>query len=184
MNVLGHFAALRWKAREHDGQQLHEVVVVAEHLDRTAKDVAETLLHEAAHAMNFAKGVKDCSASQYHNAKFRDAAEALGLSVSRIPHYGYALTKRVPSPTDRYAQEIEHLQSVLIHRRRPLIMVPPSGPTTDGDDSDSTPDDDMRSRNRNLKATCACPYVIRLSRKTLSETTIRCESCGEAFRTT
>jgi hypothetical protein len=180
MNVLGHFSALRWRGRGDKGDQLHEVVVVAEHLDRTPEDVCETLIHEAAHALNFARGIKDCSASQYHNKKFRDAAETLGLDVTKVPHYGYSLTKLLPATTTHYEQEISNLRSVLIHRRRPLLTVPPNGPEAEDDDS-APPDDEGPSRSRSLKATCACPFIIRVSRKTLSETTIRCESCGEAF---
>ena len=84
--VLGHFAALRWSAKENSGKALHEVVVVAEYLNRPAEDVVETLLHEAAHAMNFDRGIKDCSRSQYHNARFKVAAEEVGLTVEQVPH--------------------------------------------------------------------------------------------------
>lgn len=37
-NVLGHFAALRWNTRKEKQKQLHEVVVVAEHLNRPPED--------------------------------------------------------------------------------------------------------------------------------------------------
>lgn len=170
MNVLGHFAALRWRGREQKGEQLHEVVVVAEHLDRSASDVVETLIHEAAHAWNFAKAIFDCSASQYHNKNFRDAAELLGLDVTNVPHYGYALTK-LPKPTaDHYLDEISHLDSVLMYRKRPMVVLPPLGPGGGvGANDNSDPDGEARPRSRNLRATCECPFVIRVSKKTLTE---------------
>lgn len=48
--VLGHFAALRWRTRQAGERVLHEVVVTAEHLDRPASEVFETLLHETVRA--------------------------------------------------------------------------------------------------------------------------------------
>jgi hypothetical protein len=181
MNVLGHFAPLRWKGPRSSDDRLHEVVVVAEHLDRGAEDVLETLLHEAAHAVNHERGVKDCSKSQYHNRSFRQTAEALGLTVEQIPHYGHARTA-LPTPIAQlYELGLAALREVLISRRRPIALV------TGATGGVNTPSDDEQGgeegpRSRHLKATCACPLVIRASKKTLGATTIRCERCGEPFR--
>ena len=43
---------------------------------------------------------------------------------------------------------------------------------------------DTNPQGRSRKATCACPFIIRVSRKTIESTVIRCESCGEPFRLT
>jgi hypothetical protein len=177
LRVLGHFAALRWQARKKDGAHFHEVVVIAEYLDRPAEAIVETLIHEAAHAMNFELGLYDCSASQYHNRLFRTAAESLGLEVAPMPHYGFAATSLPDRTAARYRAEIETLKEVLIHRRSLQTTGPGPRPPRSGSDGDED-----RPRSRSRKATCACPHIIRASRKTLSETTIRCESCGEAFR--
>lgn len=178
MNVLGHFAPLRWKVTEAKHHPwLHEVVVVAEHLDRGAEDILETLLHEAAHAMNFARGIRDCSRSQYHNERFKEAAEDLGLEVARIPNYGWAQTSLAWGTAERYQGAVSELHAALIHRHRRVVL---AGTTSGG--TTSTPDDEEGPRSRHLKATCACPLVIRASRKTLGATTIRCEICGEPFR--
>ncbi len=173
--ILGHFAPLRWQVRRTDDQLLHEVVVVAEHLNRGAEDVVETLVHEAAHAMNFALGKRDCSRNQYHNRLFKAAAEELGLVVNQVQHYGFALTRMPYETADRYAKEIARLDSVLIHRRSFRPTTSPD-PTTDP----SSPTEGQ-SKTRSRKATCACPYIIRVSRKTLTDTTIRCDSCGQPF---
>ena len=53
---IGHFWALKWQHRTEGN--LHEVVLVAEYLNRTASDVLEVLLHEAAHACNFVRGIR------------------------------------------------------------------------------------------------------------------------------
>lgn len=182
MNVLGHFAPLRWKGRRSNDDRLHEVLVVAEHLDRGAEEVLDTLLHEAAHAANHEQGVRDCSRSQYHNRSFRTMAESLGLEVRQVPHYGHAQTSLPAATAALYAGELAKLREVLISRRRPIALATggAGGVDTPSGDDESEPEDGPRSRH--LKATCACPLVIRASKKTLTGTVIRCETCGEPFR--
>lgn len=179
MNVLGHFAPLRWRPKQREGALVHEVVVVAEHLDRTAADIAETLLHEAAHALNFSRGIRDCSRSQYHNREFKAAAEEVGLEVAQVPHYGYALTGLPQETAAAYHAEIAALEAVLVHRLKRVNLPPrPPGPgTTPPGAGDGTGAPSTRSR----KATCPCGYIIRVAKKTMDKTVIRCENCGEPF---
>lgn len=179
-NVLGHFAPLRWQTKKGDDHHLHEVVVVAEHLNRGVEDILETLIHEAAHAANFEEGIKDCSpTSQYHNTHYRDRAEAFGLDVTKVPNYGWAYTRLKPDTKTRYGPEVDELARVLVHRRSPILpKTPPIDPTNPADNDSS--DDDAKP-SRHLKAVCGCGFIIRASKTTLSATTIRCESCGEPF---
>lgn len=177
LSVLGHFAPLRWRHRQKDGTSHHEVMVVAEHLDRSPEDIIGTLLHEAAHALNFERGIHDCSRSQYHNQHFKAAAEALGLEVEQVRHYGYALTCLKPETAARYEEDSKHLAEVLIHRAKPIAEIgvsPPKG----GDEE--PPDDKPTVRNR--KAVCKCSFIIRVALATLRKTVIRCDTCGEPFR--
>jgi hypothetical protein len=161
--AYGHFAALRWRGSDYpDEELLHEVAVVAERLDRSAEQVFETLLHEAAHARNFAAGIKDCSVSQYHNLKFRACAEDLGLEVRQTKHYGWADTSMPMTTEQLYRLEIDALASVLIHRR---------GRGTSK----------ARRRSRLLKAQCQCPRIIRASRAVLDQADILCSVCGQPF---
>lgn len=185
-NVLGHFAPLRWRPNVATSEvtTLHEVVVVAEHLNRGAEEILETLLHEAAHALNFERGIKDCTASQYHNARFKGAAEEMGLTVCQVRHYGYAVTALAEGTVEDYHDEVERLREVLVHRV--TWKAPTTGPSTTGDDDTRDPDTTTtggRSKNRYLKAVCGCepPFVIRVARGTLAGTVIRCESCGHEF---
>ena len=180
-NVLGHFAALRWSPKGQPAQPAqHEVIVVAEHLNRRPEDIVATLLHEAAHAMNFARGIKDCSASQYHNQRFKAAAEELGLVVTQVPHYGFALTQMPPETAALYAAETEGLSSVLIHRRGTAasVPIPPKGPDGEGDEGEKGKDNSI---GRMIKAVCECGYIIRASRKVLAATTVTCSCCGRPF---
>ena len=110
LSVLGHFAPLRWRHKTRGDTGYHEVVVVAEHLDRSAADIVETLIHEAAHALNFERKVHDCSRSQYHNREFKAAAEELGLAVEQVPHYGFALTTLREDTRQRYDEDIKRIR--------------------------------------------------------------------------
>lgn len=176
LSVLGHFAPLRWRHRQRGEVSHHEVMVVAEHLDREVTDIVGTLIHEAAHAMNFERGVFDCSRSQYHNRAFKEAAEVLGLSVTQVPHYGFALTRLKPETAERYQDDIKYLAEVLIHRAKPASF---SGVTPKGGAEADPPDDKPACRNR--KAVCHCSFIIRVAKATLEQTVIRCERCSEPF---
>ncbi len=183
-NCLGYFAPLRWNAPKVAGDPVHEVVVIAEYLDRGVEDILDTLLHEAAHALNFARKIHDCSRSQYHNAKFKEAAEALGLEVTKVKHYGYALTRLAIGTATLYEQEIQHLQGVLIHRRRPVVVLTgdTGGSTPEGPDAGDNKEDG-KSSARSRKAVCRCepPFIIRVSKATIERTSITCGTCGEEF---
>lgn len=177
-NVLGYFAPLRWRVRGDEGTQMHEVVVVAEHLNRGAEDVIETLLHEAAHAMNFARGIKDCTASQYHNRRFAEAAKEVGLEATQVKHYGFALTRMLPETAERYREHIAWLDAVLMHRRSWFTGTPTTGGKGTTGGSGTSAD---KPKSRYLKATCQCGFNIRAARSTFDSTVIRCESCDSPF---
>lgn len=72
-------------------------------------------------------------------------------------------------------------REVLVHRYRPELM-PGGAKPAQGDSDDGQEDDNQKTRTRSRKATCACPFIIRVSKTTIEATTIRCEKCGEAFQ--
>lgn len=163
--ALGSFAPLRWLPR-HGGQAvLHEVMVSVDSLALGPEETLATLLHEAAHALNWLHHVPDCSRSQYHNRHFATQADRLGLIVSRVPHYGLAQTRLAPATVKLYAEQLALLDEVIVQRETG-VDTPKAGDS------------------RNLRAVCACGFVIRLSRKTLSATTVQCGTCRQAFRAT
>jgi hypothetical protein len=66
---FGHFAAARWQRGD---EALAELFVGGEGLNRGVGPVLATLIHEAAHGVAFARGVKDTSrGGKYHNKKFK-----------------------------------------------------------------------------------------------------------------
>src|SRR4051794_30324974 len=113
---LGHWWGGRWVA---DGEVRGEVLLAGEALHLQPAQVFEVLLHEAAHGLNAARGVKDTSrGGRYHNAKFKGAAEELGLVVTTMPPYGWAQTTPGPEALRHYEPEINRLGEAMRIARR------------------------------------------------------------------
>jgi hypothetical protein len=80
---------LSWEA----AASLSEVLITADGLAGSATDVIGTLVHEAAHAIAFQRGIKDTSRQgRYHNRRFKAIAEEIGLDVGRDPGWGWSAT--------------------------------------------------------------------------------------------
>lgn len=89
-SAYGWFWDQTWKNGEADSRP--EINISAEHLSRTAHNILETLIHEMAHMINAQRKIKDCNAAQYHNRKFKDVAESLGLTVQKDAAKGFCMT--------------------------------------------------------------------------------------------
>ena len=76
-----------WKAGEDEGH--YEINLCAEYLNRPFEETCGTLIHEMVHLQNLQDGVQDTSRSgTYHNKKFKETAEAHGLTVEKGEKYG------------------------------------------------------------------------------------------------
>lgn len=109
---MGHWGASRW--RVEGGEHRGEVFVAGEAFERGGIFVMSVLLHEAAHALADARGLKDTSRQgRYHNQVFRELAEELGLEVSRRDPHGFCETA-LPSRSrqDRWFEAIRNLETV------------------------------------------------------------------------
>ena len=86
---LGHWWGGRWLA---DGDVRGEVLLAGEALHLKPEDVFEVLLHEAAHGINAARGVKDTSrGGRYHNARFKKTA------IEGVPYQIFLMTPYILS---------------------------------------------------------------------------------------
>lgn len=74
----------------------YEINLCAEFLNRGPLPAAETLLHEMVHVHNLEGGVVDVSGFQYHNSRFKEAAEAHGLICEKVGRFGWAQTDLQP----------------------------------------------------------------------------------------
>ncbi len=69
-----------------------EINISAEYGAAGTTSILETLLHEMAHYWNAFHNIDDCSSNQYHNKKFKSAAERFGLKVTKMGYRGWAWT--------------------------------------------------------------------------------------------
>ena len=159
---LGHFAAGRWDVA---GKANPEVLVGGEGLRRGAHDVLGTLLHEAAHGLAHVRSIKDTSrGGRYHNRRYQQLADELGLEVRQDGPLGWSATGVTPATSASYGDVLEDLAAALVLWRR--------AEAADGNGA--------RSRNP-LPCRCRCGRRIRVSARTLEEAPITCGRCRQAF---
>jgi len=92
-NTRGYFRSIGCEKIWQEGTQPLNSIVLSSHiLGDSGIQPYLTLTHELAHYLNFKKGIKDCTTSQYHNKKFKAMAESLLLRVEKFGRYGWADT--------------------------------------------------------------------------------------------
>jgi DnaJ domain len=158
----GHFASGRW----HVGiDQRAEVMISGEALRLTPSEVLAVILHEAAHALAHARGIKDTSRqSRYHNKQFKNCAEELGLAIEHDDKNGWAASKITHHAEHAYTDQLDALAEAMTLWRASET----SSPTT--------------RRNTNLiAAACPCGRSIRVAASTLAEAPITCQACDGDF---
>ena len=160
---LGHHAPGRWNVA---GEQRAEVMISGEGLRRGAHDVLGTLLHEAAHALAGARGLKDTSRQgRYHNTHFKHLATELGLLTSHDDRHGWSATTLHPGTALDYLGQLADLTDALTLWRHEETTTAPG-----------------TRRNTNLiAAICPCGRSIRTAASTLAEAPIVCTACGDSF---
>jgi DNA-directed RNA polymerase subunit RPC12/RpoP len=94
-----------WKDKEEKNEN-YEITICAEHLNRQIPDIIATMLHEMVHLSNIKNEIKDCSNNNvYHNKRFKETAEAVGLLVDKGPIVGWGFT----SLSDKLREELMEL---------------------------------------------------------------------------
>jgi len=118
----GHFEPGSWAdtTGEHAGSGRHEILMSSESLARGAEPTLVTLIHEAAHASAHAQNIKDTSRQgRFHNRKFRDTAESMGLIVEENSSIGHVTTGLTTQAQVDYADILELLAASLTTHRKP-----------------------------------------------------------------
>ena len=161
---LGHHAPGRWNVA---GEQRTEIMISGEGLRRSSAEVLGTLLHEAAHALAHARGIKDTSRQgRYHNKHFKTCAEELGLTVEHDDRNGWSASTITSVTHTAYAHQLDALTEATTLWRH--------GETITG----AAP-----RRNTNfIAAICPCGRSIRVAASTLAEAPIICLACGGKFQ--
>lgn len=165
LRKLGHFAARRWRLA--DGGERSEILVAGEGLDRGPDAVFATLLHEAAHALAFARGIRDTSkGGRYHNRRFAAVAAELGLQVGPLRPYGLAATTMAPATGALYAAVLREVADALVLWRAAELPRARSR---------------IRHAGSPVLCLCGCPRRVRLPQSILSGPPVVCGGCGEPF---
>jgi hypothetical protein len=170
----------------------YEVMISGENLSRGATAVLGTLLHEAAHALNIAREIRDVDVNGRHNKRFAQTAEeAWGLEIKDLGNWmGWTDTYVPEACAKRFGVEVKMIataltKSTVAHHAAAqtggtVIIVPPApGKTKTG------------GRAKNLsRAVCECAPdasgwrpSLRASAKVLA-IGIKCEACDALFTVT
>jgi len=158
--TMGHFTHAKiWKAGD---EQFHEIMVSANYFERGARAVLGTLLHETAHSLDLQNGIQGVTGDGYHNKKFKETAEALGLTITQAKGIGWSVTEVSDECAERWADALALIENALA-----LMADAEQAKKTGG-------------RNKNLlKAVCKCSS-IRAS-ATVIENGVTCNKCGQVF---
>ncbi|MCP3800208.1 hypothetical protein NLX83_13160 [Allokutzneria sp. A3M-2-11 16] len=186
----GHFWAERWKDGDETARK-PELFVAGELLGMPGRRIMQTLLHEAAHGLNYARGEKGTNINGRHNKTFLRAAEELGDAwpEGKAPHptIGFSAVEITDDAAQRYADTIACLETArLAHLEALLVSVGGAGGTgTTG----TTPTGGRGSRGgtkggKRPNAVCGCsePDPFPISPGRLARRPILCGECREPFR--
>jgi len=160
----GHHAPGRWNVA---GEQRTEIMISGEGLRRSSRDVLGTLLHEAAHALAHARGIKDTSRQgRYHNKHFKTLAEELGLIAEHDPRIGWSASTITDVTKIAYARQLRDLTEAMTLWRH----------------SESATSPTTRRNSNFIAAACPCGRSIRVAASTLAEAPITCQACDGDFQ--
>lgn len=196
----GHFRANGWMARA-EGENaatnlaLGEMFMAGETLAKGARQVLQTMLHEAAHVLARVRDLKDTSRQgRWHNKTFRTLAEEMGLEhlrASADAQHGFSFVTLTAETEAKYADLLDELdREIRLVVDLPWFLKGTTKPEGEEDTEGGefigggrkarTP---ATPQSGNLKATCSCPdpLIIRLSRKVLDLSVVRCDECEELF---
>lgn len=159
----GHWCAGAWHSEQEEATA--EVLIGGEGLARGPVEVLGTLIHEATHGLADARGIQDVSPSnpRYHNAKFRDLAGEMGITITRNDRIGWSITEVPRATAEEYASELHVVQAALSAVRLKVgPRRPPKKPPTP-------------------PAECSCGRSVRVSRRALDAGPITCGLCDTDF---
>lgn len=93
-HAYGHCTCGRvWKNRDQ-GEGQYEINIAAGTLDRMICHLVATMLHEMVHLYHLQNGIQDTSrGGAYHNRKFKEKAEEVGLLIEYDKSIGWSVTK-------------------------------------------------------------------------------------------
>lgn len=163
-----------WKIDGQEEQFRYELNIGAGTLDRPIENVVSTLLHEMVHIYHLQNGIQDCSrGGTYHNKKFKEKAESVGLIIDYDKKIGWSIT----SPSEELIEYIisKDWQDIRINRNEygRLPAVGKKGTSTGSPSTDGT---DGKKPSSTRKYVCPCCGASVRATRTLS---IVCGECAD-----
>lgn len=151
-----------------------------------ADQVFDTTLHEAAHAWGFLEGIETTSRQgRWHNFRFRDIAEALGLRTEHTSRVGYTTLGLAEWAKREYAEPLAELEAALVlDPPAPRLIRRPGSAAAPGQNLPVPPG--QIELPKHISATCGCdsPRRIRVATGSWTRGPIRCDLCSQPFRPT
>lgn len=179
---LGHFGPDLWS---RSGTAMPELFLGAEGLASGAHDVLATLLHQAAHGIAITRDVPAVSdGGRYHNGKFKQIAEEVGLAAERHPRAGWSVTSLPDGTAGEYRREIGILSKAIVAHRLPEPAAEDADTAAeDAEASDGTMPGQKSADRNGSPLTCQCepPRRIRAHKKIIAAGPILCGLCQQPF---
>jgi hypothetical protein len=142
--------------------------------------VVEVMLHEAAHALAVARGIKDTSSegNRYHNKRFVALGVELGLRGPDRPEkvIGWSGCQI----TDETAADYADVISAIDTARLPFL---PGGPGVTGGGEDGQGEKPKKRGGRRMAVECACqpPRKLHMTPKQREDGPVICGVCHDPF---
>lgn len=158
-----------WKSKDCHRYELN---IGAGTLNRPIESVVSTLLHEMVHIYNLMNNIQDCSrGNTYHNKKFREKAEEVGLIIEYDKRIGWSIT----SPSEELIDYIiqQGWSDILMNREENIRIAGTSGGSNAGGDDKPT-----KKPSSTRKYICPrCGNSVRATK----DVNIMCVDCMEVM---
>ncbi len=149
-----------WQVKDNNQYELN---IGAGTLNRHIEDIVATMLHEMVHIYHLMNDIQDTSrGGTYHNKRFKEKAESLGLVVEHDSRIGYSITR----PSDELVEYIisQNWEDLLMNRNERLKVGKGTGKGTD------------KKPSSTRKYVCPC---CNISVRATKEVRISCYDCSE-----
>lgn len=148
----------------NDESKADEIYINTAILNEGSRSILRTLLHEAAHSINFKRGIKDVTRqNRYHNGAFKKTAEEVGLITDNDKSLGIVTPDITEETVKKYSSILKLLESALSVYQNSTTTIKPKQPS------------------RSLKAVCKCGRIIRITKSVYKQGSIKCGVCKSNF---
>lgn len=173
--AYGHVTCSKvWHVAKKDGEEArYELNISSETMTRPIENVVATMLHEMTHIYHLMNGIQDVSrGGSYHNKKFKEKAESVGLVITQIPVHGWTHTEPSEALIDYI---ISKGWTEIAMNRGGLSQF---GGTAGGAASDGAGEDGKKIKKPSSTRKYICP-ACGMSVRATREVRIKCADCDE-----